>query len=192
MRELTTAARAVLLLTVLLGLVYPLAMTGAAHALFPGAASGSVVHRAGTRVGSRLIGQDFSRSPRFFQSRPSVTGYAPNDTSFANQGPNQRSLALRLRASVRDYLRREAPFTPGLTAARIPPDAVTASASGVDPDISIENARIQANRVADLRHLPVAHVLKLIDEHAKRPLLGLAGPRSVEVLALDLALEGTR
>jgi K+-transporting ATPase ATPase C chain len=90
---------------------------------------------------------------------------------------------------VKAYLKREQPFTPGLTAAKIPPDAVTTSASGVDPAISEANARIQANRVAKKRGLPLQRVLDLVDAHASRPFLGLAGPKSINVLELNLALE---
>ena len=127
---------AVVVLTVTLGLAYPLAMTGAAQVAFPGRADGSMVESGGKVVGSRLIGQDFSKHPEYFQSRPSVTGYAPDATFFNNQGPNQEELAAQLEKNVKRYLRRERPFTPGLTAAQIPSDAVTSSASGVDPDIS--------------------------------------------------------
>jgi K+-transporting ATPase ATPase C chain len=188
MRALRPALVAVIMLTAVLGLAYPLAMTGAAQVLFPGRANGSMVMAEGRTAGSRLIGQDFSAHPEYFQSRPSVTGYAPAATAFNNQGPNQAELATQLKANVRSYLRREWPYTPGLTAARIPSDAVTSSASGVDPDISEANARIQANRVAKQRHLPLGRVLALMDEHTSRPLLGLAGEKSVNVLALNLAL----
>jgi K+-transporting ATPase ATPase C chain len=189
MRALRTAIVAVVALTVVLGLAYPLAMTGAAQLLFPGRANGSMVIADGRTVGSQLIGQDFSEHPEYFQSRPSATDYAPAATSFNNQGPNQAELAAQLKANVRSYLRREGPYTPRLTAARIPSDAVTSSASGVDPDISEANARIQANRVAKQRHLPLGRVLAVIDEHTSRPLLGLAGEESVNVLALNLALD---
>ena len=189
MRELRIAAVAALALTVLLGLAYPLAMTGAAQVLFPNKADGSVVERDGKPVGSRLIGQDFSDDPSLFQSRPSVTDYSPNATFFNNQGPNQQALADQLKGYVDDYLERERPYSPGLEAADIPADAVTTSASGVDPDISDDNARIQANRVAEERDLPLERVLELIDDHASRPLFGLGGPKSINVLELNLALE---
>jgi K+-transporting ATPase ATPase C chain len=189
MRELRTALVAVVLLTVTLGLAYPLAMTGAAQVAFPGRADGSMVESGGKVVGSRLIGQDFSKHPEYFQSRPSVTGYAPGATFFNNQGPNQEELAAQLEKNVKRYLRRERPFTPGLTAAQIPSDAVTSSASGVDPDISAANARIQANRVAQERGIPLERVLALAGDHASRPFLGLAGPKSVNVLELNLALD---
>jgi K+-transporting ATPase ATPase C chain len=164
-------------------------MTGAAQALFPGRADGSLVERDGKVVGSRLIGQDFSDDLDSFQSRPSVTGYAPNATFFNNLGPNQEDLAALLRKNMRAYLRRERAFTPGLTAAKVPADAVTTSASGVDPQISWDNALIQANRVADRRGLDRARVVELMRDNSSRPLLGLAGERSVNVLELNLALD---
>jgi K+-transporting ATPase ATPase C chain len=189
MRELRTAAIAAVAITVALGLVYPLAMTGAAQVLFPGKSNGSIVERDGEPVGSRLIGQDFSKQPGYFQSRPSATTYNPAGTFFNNQGPNQKALADQLKGYVADYLKREKPFTPGLTAARIPPDAVTTSGSGVDPQISEANARIQANRVARQRGLPMARVMQIVGDHTSRPLLGLGGPRSVNVLEVNLALD---
>jgi K+-transporting ATPase ATPase C chain len=203
-RELRTALIAVIAFTVMLGLAYPLAMTGAAQVIFPGRADGSMIERDGRVVGSRLIGQDFSRDtgeqdadgnpileadPRYFQSRPSATGYAPAATFFNNQGPNQQDLADQLKGYVDAYLERERPYTPGLTAADIPSDAATTSASGVDPHISGDNARIQANRVAEERGLPLARVHELIDDHASRPLFGLAGEKSINVLELNLALD---
>jgi K+-transporting ATPase ATPase C chain len=189
MRELRIAAVAAVVLTLVLGLAYPLAMTGAAQVLFPNKADGSVIERDGKAVGSRLIGQDFSDDPSLFQSRPSVTEYSPNASFFNNQGPTQQALADQLKGYVDDYLERERPYTPGLEAADIPADAVTTSASGVDPAISDDNARIQANRVAEERDLPLERVLELIDDHASRPLFGLGGPKSINVLELNLALE---
>jgi K+-transporting ATPase ATPase C chain len=189
MRELRTALLATVAVTVVLGLAYPLAMTGVAQVLFPGRADGSVVHRDGTAVGSRLIGQSFAKDPRYFQSRPSASKYSANATFFNNQGPNQRDLAAQLRDNLAAYVARERPFTPGLTAARVPSDAVTTSASGVDPQISAADMRIQANRVARLRRVPVARVLALADEHASQPLFGLGGPKSINVLELNLALD---
>ena len=178
-----------LALTVVLGLAYPLAMTGVAQVVFPGRADGSMIERDGKVVGSKLIGQDFSKQLRYFQSRPSATGYAPAATFFNNQGPNQQDLADQLQGYVDKYLKREGRYTPGLTAADLPSDAVTTSASGVDPDISEANARIQANRVAEKRGMDVADVRALIDDHTSRPLFGLAGDKSVNVLELNLALD---
>jgi K+-transporting ATPase ATPase C chain len=182
MRELRIAAIAAVAITVVLGLAYPLVMTGAAQVLFPEKADGDPT----------LIAKDYSKDDSLFQSRPSVTGYAPDATFFNNQGPNQRALAEQLKGYVDGYLERERPYTPDLTAAEIPPDAVTTSASGVDPAISEENARIQANRVAAERGLPLARVLELIDDASSRPLLGLGGPKSVNVVELNDALEAQR
>jgi potassium-transporting ATPase KdpC subunit len=194
MRELKTSAIAVVALTLVLGLAYPLLMTGVSQVAFPGRADGSMIERDGNVVGSKLIGQDFSKDPSYFQSRPSPTEYAPAATFFNNQGPNQKELADQLKGYVDAYLKRERPYTPGLTAADIPSDAATTSASGVDPHISEDNARIQANRVADERGLDRARVLELIDDNASRPLFGLAGDKSINVLELNLDLdrEGSR
>jgi K+-transporting ATPase ATPase C chain len=189
MRELRTAAVAAVVITLALGIAYPLALTGAGQAVFPGRADGSMVKAGGKVVGSRLIGQDFSKDPRYFQSRPSVTDYAPAAMFFDNQGPSQDELAGHLKGYVAAYLKRERPYTKGLTASAIPADAVTSSASGVDPQISAANARIQANRVARLRGMPLARVLALVDASSSRPLFGLAGPRSVNVLELNISLD---
>ena len=180
MRELRNAAIAAVVLTVVFGLAYPLVMTGAAQLLWPGKADGE----------STLIARAYPAS--LFQPRPSATGYATDPTAFNNQGPNQKELADKLKALVKGYLEREKPYTPGLTEAQIPPDAVTNSASGIDPQISIANARIQAHRVATVRHLPLAHVMALVDDATSRPLLGIAGPQSVNVVQLNDALEAQR
>jgi K+-transporting ATPase ATPase C chain len=172
MRELKTAAIAVVVFTVALGLVYPVVMTGAAQVAFPRKADGE----------ARLIARPYGND--LFQPRPSVTDYAADATFFNNQGPNQRKLAEQLKGYVAAYLKRERPFTPGLTAAKVPADAATASASGVDPDISVDNARIQANRVAERRGLDRAQVLELIDAHSRRGI--------VNVNDLNAAVEAAR
>jgi K+-transporting ATPase ATPase C chain len=182
MRELRLAVVAAVLMTVVFGLAYPLVMTGAAQVLWPHKADGDAT----------LIAKDYSKDDSLFQARPSATGYAANATSFNNQGPNQRALADQLKGLVKVYLARERPYTPDLAAADVPPDAVTTSASGVDPQISFANARIQANRVAKKRGLPLARVLALVDAASSRPLLGLGGPRSVNVVKLNDALEALR
>ncbi len=200
MRELRTAAIALVAISLVFGLAYPLAMTGVAQIVTPGRADGSLVKRDGKVVGSSLIGQDFSRSTgrkdkdgnailapdlRYFQSRPSATGYSASATFFTNLGPNQKDLASLLRKNLRAYMRRERLSDPR----QVPSDAVTTSASGVDPDISVANARIQSRRVARRRGLSRARVLKLIDAHTSHPLFGLAGQGSVNVLELNLALD---
>ena len=162
-------------ITLVLGLAYPLAMTGAAQLLFPEKADGDPT----------LIARDYSDDPSLFQARPSVTGYAPDATFFNNQGPNQQALADQLRGYMDEYLARERRFTPGLTAADVPPDAVTTSASGVDPHISPANALIQANRVAAEQRMALADVLSLVDEATSKPLLGA---HAVNVVELNEAL----
>jgi potassium-transporting ATPase KdpC subunit len=177
-RELKIAVIAAIGLTLVFGLAYPLVMTGAAQVLFPTKADGDPT----------LIAKDYSKDTSLFQSRPSVTEYAADATFFNNQGPNQQALADQLEGYLDDYLERERQFTPGLTAEDVPADAVTTSASGVDPHISYKNAEIQANRVAAERDMDLQQVLDLVDDASSRPLLGLAGPRSVNVVKLNEAL----
>ncbi len=178
MRELRNAAIAAVALTVIFGLAYPLAMTGVAQVLLPNKADGE----------AKLVAQDYSGDAGLFQSRPSVTEYAPDATFFNNQGPNQQALADQLSGYVEDYLEREQPYTPDLEASGIPPDALTTSASGIDPHISEQNAEIQANRVAEERGLALDRVLDLVDDASSRPLLGLAGDKSINVVELNEAL----
>ena len=188
-KDIYSAVVAIVVMTVVLGLLYPLAITGIGQVAFPNAANGSTVQVDGKVVGSKLIGQDFAGEPRYFQSRPSVTGYAPNGTFFNNRGPNQATLAVQQRRFVLDYLERERPYTPGLTASGVPDDAATTSASGVDPHISLANARIQAARVATLRGIPVSRVRALIDEHTDGRFAGILGEAGVNVLELNIALD---
>jgi len=187
-RELVTSVLAVLVITVLFGLAYPLIVTGVAQVAFPGRADGSKVKRAGEVVGSRLVGQEF-RGTRYFHSRPSVTGYDPAATFFNNLGPNQKELRKLFATNVAAYLERERPYNPGLSAADVPVDAVTTSASGVDPHISEANARLQARRVASVRRLPPALVQDLIADNTDGRALGFLGEPGVNVLELNLALD---
>lgn len=187
-RDILSSMLAVVALTFALGLGYPLLVTGLAQALFPGQADGSRVERNGKTVGSSLIAQDFSGA-RWFHPRPSVTGYDPAATGFANLGPNSAELGDALAANLRAYLARERPYDPGLSRAEVPVDAVTDSASGVDPHISQANARIQARRVAAVRGLPLERALGLIDAHTEGRFIGLLGEPGVNVLELNLALD---
>ena len=132
-RDLITSALAVLVFTVMFGLAYPLATTGIAQLVFPSKADGSRVEQDGRTVGSSLIGQDFRGKAEYFQSRPSATKYNPAGTFFNNLGPNQKDLRDQFRANLAAYLKRERPTSPGLQATDVPVDAVTTSASGVDP-----------------------------------------------------------
>jgi K+-transporting ATPase ATPase C chain len=209
-RDLLTASLAVVVLTVLLGIGYPLAMTGASQVLFPQKAEGSKVSLDGRPIGSHLIGQDFRRpvngangkptldadgnpvleaDPKYFQSRPSADGYNPSGTAFSNLGPNSADLLAAIRANADAYLGLEGRYVPGLTHADVPPDAVMTSGSGLDPHISVDNARIQAHRIGAVRNLPLARVLALIDDHTDGRDIGVMGDPGVNVLDLNLALD---
>jgi potassium-transporting ATPase KdpC subunit len=191
-KDLISSAVAVIALTVLFGLVYPLAVTGISQVVFPGRADGSQVEKDGRVVGSRLLGQDFSADPSLFQTRPSPTGDNPAGTAFSNLGPNSRKLHAAIVENTDAYLKRERPYDRGLTRADIPPDAVQTSASGVDPQISEANARIQANRVAARTGIPKARVLRLVKDNTDNRALGFLGEPGVNVLDLNLAIEGAR
>jgi K+-transporting ATPase ATPase C chain len=209
-RDLTTSLLAIIVMTVFLGLVYPLAITGISQVLFPGKANGSKVSLNGKVVGSSLIAQSFSHpvlgkngKPKldseeeeilvpdkaYFQPRPSATGYSGDVTYFGNAGPNSAEAREEVREYMKAYLRLEKPFDKSLTSEGIPVDAVTQSASGVDPHISQANARIQAHRVAAVRHLPLAQVEDLISAHTDGRTLGLLGEPGVNVLELNIALD---
>jgi K+-transporting ATPase ATPase C chain len=188
-KDLLTATIAIVLLTLVLGIAYPLVTTGVAQLVFPSASNGSKMEMNGTVVGSKLIGQDFKGLPRYFQSRPSATAYSADVTYFNNLGPNSRELSAFFAEQLATYLKRERPFDPGLRAADVPVDAVTTSASGVDPHISEANARIQARRVAEVRGLSFERVLDLVDEHTDGRFLALFGEPGVNVLQLNLALD---
>jgi K+-transporting ATPase ATPase C chain len=189
-RDLVVALVAMAVFTLVLGLAYPLLVTGVSQVVFPGAANGSLVHdAAGRTIGSRLLGQDFSGRPRYFQSRPSQSDYSASATFFSNAGPNGADTRAATAAAARAYLKRERPYDSALTRAAIPPDAVQTSASGVDPHVSVANARIQAHRIAATRGLPLARVDALVDAHTDGRALGLFGEPGVNVLELNLALD---
>jgi K+-transporting ATPase ATPase C chain len=188
-KDLIRSALAVVVFTVLLGLAYPLAMTGIAQVAFPGKADGSLITTGGRVTGSRLLARDVKDSPRYFHPRPSATGYSPSVTSFANRGPNQRATMMLTRQHIDAYIKAEKPYDPGLRPARVPIDAATFSASGVDPGISRANAAIQARRVAAVRHLPLARVRRLISENTAGRGLGVFGEPGVNTTTLNHALD---
>jgi K+-transporting ATPase ATPase C chain len=208
-KNLSTSAIAVVFFTVLLGIAYPLLVTGISQVVFPGAADGSKIERGGKVVGSKLLAQDFTRpvldsngkpkmsggepvtepDPRYFQPRPSATGWSASATFFANRGPNQKSTRDFHKQQLDGYLALEGPFNPGLTASSVPVDAVTDSASGIDPDISEANARIQSARVASVRRLPIDRVRALVDTYTDGRSLGIFGETGVNVTQLNLALD---
>jgi K+-transporting ATPase ATPase C chain len=189
-RDLISSVIAIVVITVLFGLAYPLLVTGVSQVTFPGNANGQKVKVDGKLVGSKIIGQDFGGNPRYFQERPStLTKYNAAASAFTNLGPNSKDARDTFKASLAGYLKLEGPFNPGLTAKQVPVDAVTSSGSGVDPQISKANAEIQAHRIAAVRHMPLATVQKLIDEHTDGRFLGLLGEPGVNVLELNLALD---
>jgi K+-transporting ATPase ATPase C chain len=193
-KELTTAAIAILVLTVVLGLAYPLVMTGISQVAFPSKADGSQVKVDGRIVGSRLVAKAFTLKggkpdPRYFQPRPSQSDYSATGTFFSNRGPNSAVGRFFYRDALASYLDLERRYDPGLTAAEVPVDAVTTSASGVDPHISEANARIQAHRIASVRGIPLNRVDKLIDDNTDGRFLGVIGEPGVNVLELNLALD---
>jgi K+-transporting ATPase ATPase C chain len=158
--------------------------------IFPGRANGEKITVDGKLVGSKLIGQDFRGVPRYFQERPSTqTSYAADASAFTNLGPNSAKARDTFKASLAAYLGREQPYDLGLTASRVPIDAVTSSASGIDPDISPANAAIQAHRIAAVRHLPLSSVKRLIAQHTDGRFAGVLGEPGVNVLELNLALD---
>jgi K+-transporting ATPase ATPase C chain len=189
LRQLRPAVLILLCLTVLTGGVYPLLITGITKLVFPSQAAGSLLVRDGKTVGSRLIGQNFS-DPKYFWGRPSATApYA--DNALASGGSNLGPLNPALMDAVKQRVAALKAADPDNTQ-KIPVDLVTASASGLDPDISIAAALYQANRIARVRHLDVEKVRALIDAHARHRVLGFLGEPRVNVLQLNLALDAIR
>jgi K+-transporting ATPase ATPase C chain len=186
-RQLVPALVVFLAFTLLTGVAYPLAITGIAQVAFTGRADGSLIERDGEIVGSRLVGQAFS-GPRYFHPRPSAAGngYDGMASGPSNLGPRNEDLLAAVRARRTEYRREN-----GLpSSAAVPIDAVTASGSGLDPHISLANARLQAPRVARARLLPLDRVFALVDEHTDGRSLGVLGEPGVNVLELNLALDG--
>jgi K+-transporting ATPase ATPase C chain len=195
LREIRPAIVVLVALTVITGLVYPLAMTGIAQIVFPNQAQGSLIERDGHVVGSALIGQDFI-SDKYFHGRPSATTKAdPNDATKtvpapynaansggSNLGPSNKALIDRVQADL-DKLKKENPSAP------VPADLVTTSASGLDPDISVDAAYFQVPRVAKARNLAENRVSQLVSDHVEDRSLGLLGEPRVNVLLLNLALD---
>ena len=210
-RDLITSVIAIVVFSVLFGLIYPFAMTGIAQVVFPGRANGSLITRNGKVVGSRLIAQPFAKpvigkngkpeqdssgkpvlapDPTYFQERPSTaTQYNAAASSFTNLGPNTAVARDTFKSNLAAYLMLERPYDPTLSAAQVPVDAVTSSASGVDPEISVANADIQAHRIASVRHLPITTVMQLIKNNTNSRFLGVLGEPGVDVLDLNLALD---
>lgn len=173
-------------LSALTGIAYPLAVTGIGRLAFPDQAAGSLVLRDGKPVGSSLIGQSFT-DPKYVWGRPSATGSTPYDASNSG-GSNQGPLNPALSDAVKGRIKALRDADPGNSTA-VPVDLVTASASGLDPHVSVAGALFQAARVAKARHLPLAQVEQLIAQHTEGPLFGFVGEPRVNVLHLNLALD---
>jgi K+-transporting ATPase ATPase C chain len=217
-RDIVTSAIGIVVFTILLGLAYPLAITGISQVAFPGDANGQQIHLNGKLVGSKLIGQSFATpvlekdgkpkevkgvvvseaDPRYFQSRPSATEDGADNaaaSTFSNHGPNSVKTKEANEENIKAYLElnkdpvTKTEYDPGLTVAKIPVDAVNSSASGLDPEISEANAWIQAHRVASVRHLSLATVDGLIAKYTSGRGLGFSGEPGVNVLELNLALD---
>jgi K+-transporting ATPase ATPase C chain len=217
-RDIATSVIGIIVFAILLGLVYPLAITGVSQLAFPGNANGQQIHLDGKLVGSKIIGQNFGTpvlekngkvkevkgavvteaDPRYFQTRPSATeGGADNAaaSTFSNHGPNSVKTREVNEENIKAYLElntnpaTKQEYDPGLTVAKIPVDAVNSSASGLDPEISKANAWIQAYRVAAVRHLSRATVDGLIAKYTSGRGLGFSGEEGVNVLELNLALD---
>jgi potassium-transporting ATPase KdpC subunit len=217
-RDIVTSAIGIVVFTILLGLAYPLAITGISQIAFPGDANGQQIKLNGKLVGSKLIGQSFGTpvlekngkvkevkgavvtepDARYFQSRPSATeggAYNAAASTFSNHGPNSVKTKEADEENIKAYLElnknpsTKAEYDPGLTVAKIPVDAVNSSASGLDPEISKANAWIQAYRVAAVRHLSRATVDGLIAKYTSGRGLGFSGEPGVNVLELNLALD---
>jgi potassium-transporting ATPase KdpC subunit len=211
-RDIVTSVIGMIVLTVLLGLVYPLVITGVSQVVFPGNANGQKVYVGGRLVGSKILGQNFGTAvlekngkpkevkgavvteadPRYFQTRPSATeggAYNAAASTFSNKGPNSTKTEEANAENVKAYLELNKPYDSPLTVARIPVDAVNTSASNLDPEISQANAWIQAHRVAVKRRLPLSVVDGLISKYTSGRGLGFSGEEGVNVLELNLALD---
>lgn len=190
MRAVFASAVAIVVMTIVLGFGYPALMTGVAQLTMSHQANGSLVERGNKVVGSSLAAQDFT-FPGYFHERPSATSpaYNPGFTTFSNLGPTSPALAQLVKQNAAAILKLEGPYNPGLTIHQIPVDAVVPSGSGIDPEISIAYARLQARRVAAVRRLPLATVEQLIRAHTEGRTLGFLGERGVNVLELNLAID---
>jgi K+-transporting ATPase ATPase C chain len=182
LRQFLAGLRLLLVLTVLVGLAYPLLVLGIGQVAFHSRANGSLISSDGRPVGSALLGQGFT-GPQWFTPRPSAGGYDGLTSGGSNLGPS----STKLQQSV-DAARAAAAAADGVAPGAVPPDAVTASGSGLDPDISPADAYQQVDRVADARGLPAATVRRLVDAHVTGRALGFLGEPHVNVLELDLAL----
>lgn len=190
LRAFFASAVAIVVSTVVLGFAYPALMTGVAQLTMSHQANGSLVRRGGKVIGSSLAAQSFS-FPGYFHERPSATSpaYNPGFTTFSNLGPTNPALAKLVQQNAAAILKLEGPYNPGLTIHQIPVDAVVPSGSGIDPEISIAYANLQARRIAAVRHLPLATVQQLIKKRTEQRTFAFLGEPGVNVLELNLAVD---
>ncbi len=211
-RDIVTSVIGIVVFTILLGAVYPLFITGVSQVAFPGNANGQKVYANGKLVGSKIIGQAFTKpvlekngkpkeeegevvtepDPNYFQSRPSATeggAYNAAASTFSNRGPNDKATEEADAENIKEYLELNKPYDPGLTTAQIPVNAVNTSGSNLDPEISKANAWIQAHRIAARRGLSLNVVDGLISKYTSGRGLGFSGEEGVSVLELNLALD---
>jgi potassium-transporting ATPase KdpC subunit len=179
---------ATVVLMVLTGVLYPLAITAVGQLALRGKADGSLVTSGGRVVGSSAIGQTWT-GDRWFYGRPSAVSDDASTSSGTNLGPTSAQLASDIQDRAAQILSMEGPYTPGLTTAAIPVDLLLASASGLDPDISEAAALFQVSRIAAVRHLSASQVRGLVEEHVQGPDLGFLGEPRVNVMELNLALQ---
>jgi K+-transporting ATPase ATPase C chain len=185
-KHLGPAFRMTLFLTVLTGLIYPAVVTGLCQMLFRHQANGSLIAQNGKVIGSELIGQNFT-VPKYFHPRPSAAGsngYDPTASAGSNLGPTNQKLFDRVKVAAEQFHKENPAY-----AGTIPADALTASGSGLDPDISVANAEAQADRVAKARNASRDQILTLVSQNTKGRGLGFLGEPSVNVLKLNLALD---
>jgi K+-transporting ATPase ATPase C chain len=195
LRQASVSIAALVIATVVLGFGYPLVVTGLSQLFFHDKANGSLVYSGGKLVGSALLGQSFTDAkgnplPRYFQPRPSNAGdgYDGSSSGASNLGPSNPTLINDVAERERAYRQ----FNHMAPNASVPVDAVTASGSGLDPDISIQNALDQVPRVAQARHLPVARVLSVLHQHTTPAQWGFLSEPDVNVLQLNMAMDGLR
>lgn len=195
LRQASVSIAALVIATLALGFGYPLVVTGFSQLFLHDQANGSLIYSNGKLVGSALLGQSFTDAkgnplPRYFQPRPSNAGagYDGSSSGASNLGPSNPVLINSVEERVRAYRQ----FNHLAQNAAVPVDAVTASGSGLDPDISVENALDQAPRVAQARHLPLARVLALLHQHTTPAQWGFLSEPAVNVLQLNLAMDGLR
>lgn len=180
MKNIVISIKAFIIFSILLGLIYPLAITGIAQVVFPQKANGSLIVKNGKVIGSKLIGQNFYE-PKYFYPRPSAVNYNASASGASNLGPTSKKLMKQVEERIAKNKMQNSK--------NIPSDAILTSASGLDPHISIKNAKLQIPRVSKIRNIPEAEIKKLINQCTDHDFIGIWGQRGVNVLRLNIALD---